>query len=297
MAGIKRYDSYTKSQIRTAYIFLLPGLLGFLVFVLYPVIASFVLVFLEWDGLTEMKFVGLDNYARLFKDETFKISLFNNLHYTGVTVPITITFAIFLALAMNTKVKGIGVFRVLYYLPNITAPIAIGIIWVTIFASNGPLNSFLRFIGMKQPPGWLNSSDWALIAVEIVAIWRSMGYYAIILLAGLQGIPGQLYEAADIDGANWFYKFRKITIPMLSPTIFFCIVMNIIGSFQVFDTIMAMTQGGPGRATNVLVYNIYRMAFQQWKFGYASAMAYVMFVIILFFTLIQFRWQNKWVNY
>jgi multiple sugar transport system permease protein len=198
---------------------------------------------------------------------------------------------------MNAKIKGIGVFRVIFYLPNITATVAISIVWVTIFAKYGPLNRFLIFLGIAEPPGWINSTKWALPSVMIVSVWRAMGYYAIILLAGLQGIPGTLYEAANMEGAGLFTKFFKITVPMLSPTIFFCMVMNVIGSFQVFDSVMAMTQGGPGRATNVLVYHIYNTAFQDRRFGYASSMAYVLFAVILVFTLIQFGGQKKWVNY
>ena len=217
--------------------------------------------------------------------------------YTFGTVPITIIFALILAVVMNAKIKGIGVYRVVFYLPNITATIAISIVWVTIFAKYGPLNRLLMALGVEEPPGWINSTKWALPSVMIVSVWRAMGYYAIILLAGLQGIPNTLYEAASIEGAGVLTKLFKITVPCLSPTIFFCVVMNMIGSFQVFDSIMAMTQGGPGRSTNVLVFHIFNTAFRDRNFGYASAMAYVLFAIILVFTLIQFVGQKKWVNY
>jgi len=293
----KRASLATRRRTITAMLFLAPTLFGFFFLVLYPVIASFALSFTEWNGITPIRFTGLSNYAALLKDTTFRISLRNNLVYTGGTVPITIFLATLLALAMNTKVRGIGVYRVIFYLPNITASVAIGIVWVTIFAKYGPLNRMLMALGVKEPVRWLTSSKWALSSVMTVTIWRSIGYYAIILLAGLQAVPAQLYEAANIDGAGPFTKFRKITLPTLSPTIFFCVIMNVINSFQVFDTVMTMTGGGPGRATNVLVYHIYNTAFDDMKYGYASSMAYVLFLVVLVFTLLQFVGQKKWVNY
>ncbi len=223
--------------------------------------------------------------------------MLNNLFYTGVSVPLMLLLAFLLACAMNSKVRGIGVFRVIYYLPNITAAVSIGIIWATIMLPDGPLNALLRLVGVANPPRWLNASAWAMPSVSIVCVWRSMGYYAIIMLAGLQGIPDQLYEAANIDGASAFKKLIHITLPMLSPTMFFCTIMSLIGSFQVFDTIMAMTEGGPGRATNVIVLYIYNSCFRDYKFGYAAAMAYVLFFVVLILTVLQFRGQKKWVNY
>jgi multiple sugar transport system permease protein len=293
----KHINKLRRSQNINAFFFLLPCSAGFIVFILYPLVVSLVLCVMDWNGFTAMQFVGLKNFARMFKDSNFKIAFINNIIYTFGTVPLTIIFALVLACMMNAKIRGIGVFRVIFYLPNITAIIAISIVWVTIFAQYGPINRFLTLLGIENPPGWINSPRWALPSVMIVSIWRSMGYYAIILLAGLQGIPHTLYEAASIEGAGVFTKFFKITIPMLSPAIFFCMIMNMIASFQVFDSIVAMTQGGPGRATNVLVYHIYTVAFEDRRFGYASSMAYVLFMIMLVFTLIQFRGQKKWVNY
>jgi multiple sugar transport system permease protein len=295
--GMKHVNRLKRSQYINAFLFLLPCGLGFLVFIVYPLIVSLVLCFMDWNGFSAMKFIGLGNFARMVRDSNFKIAFLNNIVYTFGTVPLTIVFALVLSCVMNTKIRGIGVYRVIFYLPNITAIIAISIVWVTIFAQYGPINRLLTALGAQNPPGWINSPRWALPSVMIVSIWRAMGYYAIILLAGLQGIPGTLYEAASIEGAGVFTKFFKITVPMLSPTIFFCMVMNMIASFQVFDSVVAMTQGGPGRATNVLVYHIYNVAFEDRRFGYASSMAYILFAIILIFTLIQFRGQKKWVNY
>ena len=290
-------SSYKKAQRNIALLFLLPNLLGFLVFIVYPVLKSLYISFFNWDGLGTKEFIGLENYLSLLSDSTFRVSFWNNIHYTVVTVPLSIILGILIAMLMNVRMRGIQVFRVIYFLPQITSMIAIGIVWTTVLANYGPINQFLMTLGMENPPQWLSSSDWALISVEMVSIWRSMGYNAVILLAGLQGINAELYEAAKIDGAGAFRRFFSITLPMLSPTIFLCLVMQLIGSFKVFDTIMSMTQGGPGRATNVLTYYIYQKAFVDWKFGYASAVAYVLFAIIMILTLIQFVGQKKWVNY
>ena len=293
----KKMSTYKRAQRNTAILFLLPNFLGFLVFIVYPVLKSLYISFFNWDGLGTKEFIGFQNYIRLFQDSTFQISFLNNLHYTIVTVPLSIFLGIMIALLMNTKMAGIKAFRVIYFLPQVTSMIAIGIVWTTVLANYGPVNQILMSIGVDNPPQWLSSSTWALISVEMVSIWRSMGYNAIILLAGLQGINAELYEAAKIDGAGVFKRFTKITFPMLSPTIFLCTVLQFISSFQVFDTIMGMTQGGPGRATNVLTYYIYQRAFVDFRFGYASAVAYVLFIIILILTLVQFLGQKKWVNY
>ena len=293
----QKISSYKKAQRNIALIFLLPNFLGFVVFIVYPVLKSLYISFFNWDGLGTKEFIGLNNYISLLSDSTFKVSFWNNIHYTVVTVPLSIILGILIAMLMNVKLKGIQVYRVIYFLPQITSMVAIGIVWTTVLANYGPINQFLMTLGMENPPQWLSSTTWALISVEMVSIWRSMGYNAVILLAGLQGINVELYEAAKIDGAGAFRRFFSITIPMLSPTIFLCLVMQLIGSFKVFDTIMAMTQGGPGRATNVLTYYIYQRAFVDWKFGYASAVAYVLFAIIMVLTLIQFVGQRKWVNY
>jgi ABC-type sugar transport systems, permease components len=289
MTNLRKYS--------VAYLFLAPSLLGLLVFTLYPILASLYLSFTKWDGLTPIKWVGLNNFRNLLTDETFRISLVNNFYYTGVTVPITIMLSILLALLMNNRVRGIKGFRVLYFFPNITASLAVGIIWSAMFTQYGPINTIISFFGVSNPPGWLASTSLALPAVMMVSIWKGVGYNAVILFAGLQGVPKHLYEAAELDGANRFKQFIHVTLPGLSPVIFFSTVMGVIGSFQVFDSIMAMTQGGPGRSTNVLVYYIYNTAFQNYHFGSASAMSFVLFLIILALTLIQWKIQKRWVTY
>ncbi|BFT74150.1 carbohydrate ABC transporter permease [Paenibacillus sp. P36] len=282
----------------TGYTFLLPNILGFLIFICLPVCASFLMSFTEWNGFGEIEFAGLSNYTRLWSDETFRISLLNSLLMTAVSVPVTLILAILAAVALNKGLRGVKIFRTAIFLPHITATIAVAVVWQLLYnPTMGPINGFLRSLGIDNPPTWLASTHWALLSVIVVSIWHSIGYYMVLYLAGLQGIPKDLYEAAEIDGAGKVSQFRNITLPMLSPVIFFTIIMGIINSFKVFDLVFVLTKGGPGRSTHMLVYDIYYTAFQRFEYGYASAMAYVLFAIILVITLIQFRGQKRWVNY
>ncbi len=281
-----------------AYSFLLPNFIGFLVFTLVPVLAAFALSFMEWDTANPMVFVGFKNFTRLLKDETFKISLWNTLYFALGSVPLTLICSLILALALNKGLKGVEAFRTVFFLPYITSLVAMAVVWNMLFHPTlGPINQVLLAIGIKNPPGWTSSVEWAMPAVIITSIWRNMGYYMVMYLAGLQGIPKELYEAATVDGANAWHKFRKITLPMLTPTTFFVSIMLTISCFKVFDLILVMTDGGPGRATNVLVYHIYNQAFINSKFGYSSAIAMVLFAIVLVITVIQFQFEKKWVNY
>lgn len=280
------------------YLFILPNFIGFFVFMALPIIMGLVISFTDYNGFSQFNFVGLKNYINMFHDEYVTVSMKNNLLYTLVTVPGTIVFALLLAVGVNKGIKGSGLFKTMFFLPNISSMVAVGIVWAMIFnPTQGPLNQVLMALGIANPPQWLSSTKTALGSVMVVAIWKQAGYYMIIILAGLQSIPSQLYEAASIDGANSVEKFFKITLPMLSPTMFMVTILSIINSFQVFDLVNIMTQGGPGRSTNVLVYRIYQEGFQKLQFGYASAMAYFLFIIIMVITLIQFRGQKKWVNY
>lgn len=283
---------------KVGYTFLLPNMIGFLVFICFPVIASFLMSFTDWNGFGQIEFAGLSNYTRLWGDETFRISLMNSLIMTIVSVPATLFLAILAAVALNKGVKGVKLFRTAIFMPHITATIAVAVVWQLLYnPSMGPINGLLRSLGVEQPPMWLASTTWALPSVIIVSIWHSVGYYMVLYLAGLQGIPKDLYEAAALDGAGKTSQFRNITIPMLSPVIFFTVIIGIINSFKVFDMVYVLTKGGPGRSTHVLVYDIYYTAFQRYEYGYASAMAYVLFAIILVITWIQFKGQKKWVNY
>lgn len=289
----KKLNGYLKG-----YLFILPNFIGFFIFMAIPIIMGFVISLTDYNGFNQMNFVGFQNYINMFKDEYFQVSLWNNILYTLVIVPGTIIVSLLFALAVNSGIKGSKVFKTMFFMPNITSMVAVGIVWALIFNPyTGPINNLLRAVGVENPPMWLASSSTALPTIMFVSIWKQAGYYMIILLAGLQAIPKQLYEAASIDGASSIKRFFNVTLPMLSPTMFMVVILNVISSFQVFDLINLMTEGGPGRSTNVLVYRIYQEGFQNMRFGYASAMAYFLFLIVLVITLIQFRGQKKWVNY
>jgi multiple sugar transport system permease protein len=295
---IKKQRTMTQRNRLTGYMFLLPNIIGFALFVFVPVIASFLMSFTEWNGFGPFKFVGLDNYLKLFDDDNFKISFMNSMIFTILSVPLTLFLALIISVWMNAGIKFVKLFRTAVFLPYVTATIAVAVVWQLILnPSMGPVNQMLQALGVTEPPGWFSSSAWALISVAIVYIWHSIGYYMVLYLAGLQGIPDHLYEAAELDGAGPIAKFFRVTLPMLSPIIFFTVIIGVINSFKVFDFIYVLTQGGPGRSTQVLVYTIYNVAFKQFSFGYASAMAYVLFLVILVFTYVQFRGQKKWVNY
>jgi len=245
-----------------------------------------------------MVFVGLENFKRLINDSTFRISFANTIKYAIFTVPITVVASLLLAVLLNKKIKGIAVFRTSFFFPYIASLVAVGAVWNMLFQPEyGPINNLLRTIGIANPPRWVVSTKWAMMAVIIVSIWKFMGYYMIVYLAALQGISPALYEAASIDGANGWRKLRYITIPLLTPTTFFVMMMLTIQCFKVFDLIYVMTGGGPGRSTNVLVNFIYNSAFVKFEFGYASAAAIVLFVIVLVVTLIQFKGEKKFVKY
>lgn len=276
----------------------MPNLIGFLVFTLLPVFASLILSFTDWDLLTPLKWVGFSNFTTMFTDEIFIKVMKNTVLFVVVTVPARMALALLVAVALNQKLRGTLVFRTAFFMPVISSTVAIALVWQWIFnADFGPLNNILFALGMNNTPNWLTSTKYAMPALIIVSIWQGIGFNMVIFLAGLQGIPEQLYEAAHIDGANRWKQFWKITLPMLSPTTFFVLVMTTIGSFQVFDLAMIMTEGGPANATNTLVYHIYRNAFQFFHMGYAAALAWVLFIIVFAITLFQFRKQDTWVNY
>ena len=281
------------------YSFVLPKFIGYFIFVFLPVIFTFVLCVMKWDGSdAPMKFVGIQNFVKLFHDSGFIISLKNTLVYAVWTVPLTMVAALLIAVLLNSKIKGIILFRTAFFFPYVASLVAVGAVWNMLFQPEfGPINEFLKFIGIQNPPRWCASTDWAMTVIVIVSVWKYMGYYMVVYLAALQGISKDLYEAASIDGATGFNKFRYITIPMLTPTTFFVVIMLTIQCFKVFDLIYVMTGGGPGRATNVIVNHIYNAAFVDFKFGYASAGAVVLFLIVLVITMIQFRGEKKFVDY
>ena len=234
----------------------------------------------------------------LSDDNTFNIALKNTLWYVGGTVPLTMVCSLGLAVLLNQPIRGRNIFRTIYFFPYVASLVAVAVVWnMLFFPSAGPVNELLRTLGVENPPRWSASVDWAMPTVIMASIWRGMGYYMIIYLAALQGIPAILYEAAEIDGANAWQKFRYITVPMLTPATFFISIMLTISSFKVFDLILVMTNGGPGRATNVLVIHTYNTAFRQFRFGYSSAIAMVLFAFVMVITIIQFYMERRWVEY
>lgn len=292
----KRRSEMRKNLI--AYSFILPNLLGFAIFTLVPLVFSLVLAFMNWDGANAVSWAGIENFKRLLRDETFMISLKNTIYFVTLNVPLTMAAALGLALVVNRPIRGRNLFRTIYFFPYVASLIAVAVVWnFLFFPSAGPVNQFLQSIGVSNPPRWSASVDWAMITVIMASVWKGMGYYMVIYLAALQNIPEILYEAASIDGANTWQKFRYVTLPMLTPVTFFISVMLLISSFKVFDLIIAMTNGGPGRATNVLVIHIYNTAFREYNFGYASAISMVLFVMVLAITAVQFYMEKRWVNY
>jgi len=273
----------------TGLLFLAPNIVGFLVFVFLPIIASFCISFTEWDILTPPRFIGLSNYIKLIQDKDFWYYLYNTLFFM-LGIPIGMAFSLFLAVLVNQKLKGIIIFRTIYFLPVISSMVACALVWRWIYnADFGLLNSFLRMVGVKDPPAWLASTTWAKPALIIMGIWNGAGYNMLLYLAALQSIPEELYEAASIDGANAWQKFIHITLPGLNFVNFFIIIMSIIGGFQTFGIQYVMTGGGPAGATTTIVYYIYNNAYQWFKMGYAAAIAWVLALLMLGATLLQWR--------
>lgn len=296
--GAARGRALRRRTTLTAYGFLLPNLLGFLAFTFLPVLAALLISFTNWDLLRPPQWVGLANYQRLVEDTTFHRVLRNTFVYVLGTVPVQMALALLVAMALNQRIPGRLFFRAAYFMPVVASTVAVALVWRWIFhADFGLLNSALFMIGVNDPPAWLQSTRWALPAIIIMSIWQQIGFSMVLFLAGLQSVPAHLYEAAKIDGANGWHRFVHITIPMLSSTTFFVLVISIINSFQVFDQAFIMTEGGPANATNTLVFNIYRYAFQFFQMGYATAMAWVLFAIIFVVTVVQFRYQRQWVHY
>jgi multiple sugar transport system permease protein/alpha-1,4-digalacturonate transport system permease protein len=274
--------------------FILPNFIGFALFTLVPVLAAFVLAFMHWDAYNPPSWAGLHNLARLLRDENFWVALTNTALYALGHVPLTLALSLGLALLLNQKLRGIAFFRVALFFPYVTSLVAVAIVWNMLFnPTSGPVNQFLHLIGIADPPGWTSSPTWALPAVIITAVWKDMGYYMVLFLAGLQAIPREYYEAASVDGATGWRKFWNVTVPCLRPTTFFVLVMLTISSFKVFDLIFVMTQGGPGRSTLVLSQLIYQVGILDGDFGYSSAVALALFLIVAAITVFQFRLQQR----
>ncbi|MRS03561.1 sugar ABC transporter permease [bacterium] len=292
--------SLARKEARWAYFFISPWIIGFIIFTMGPMIVSLYLSFTDYSlgsSISWPTFTGLENYIKLFaQDPKFWHSLGVTVTYAIIAVPLTLFFGFMVAFLLNLKVPGLAVWRTLYYLPSVTPAVAGAILWGIIFnPSFGIMNWFLSLMSIKGP-GWLSSQQWALPALIIMSLW-GVGGGMIIYLAGLQGIPTTLYEAAEMDGANSFKKLIHITLPLMTPVIFFNLVIGIIGTFQFFTGVYVLTRGGPADAT--LFYNLYlyNNAFRYMEMGYASSLAWVLFVIVLLLTLLVFRSSSLWVYY
>ncbi len=276
-----------------AVIFILPAFLGTLIFIIFPILISFGLSFAEWNLINKPQLAGFDNYIKLFSDPVFYQVLWNTFYYALITTFFSIILPLMLAVALNSKLKGSGFFKTAYFIPFVTPMIVIGIVWAWIFDPNYGILNWL--LGVGDNIKWLYDKNFAMPALIIVSVWKNIGYNMVIFLAGLQAIPESLNEASEIDGANGIKRFFLVTLPLLSPTIFFVSIITTISSFQVFDLIYLMTQGGPENSTTVMVYWLFKEAFEYFNIGKASAIAYILFAIVLGLTYIQWVTRKKWV--
>ncbi len=274
----------------------MPWLLGFVFWTAGPMLASVAISLTAWRIIDVPRFVGLSNFAALLRDPLIATSLFNSAFYVLFGVPTHLTIALLVALLVNLRLRGVAFYRTLYFLPSMIPLVANSLLWVTIYNTDfGLANSLLALVGLS-PVNWLHDPRMVKNSLIIMS-WWGIGGQMIILIAGLRGIPDHLYDAAQIDGANWLARFRAVTLPMLTPAIFFNLIIALIAAFQVFTQAYIMTSGGPGTSSLFYVYYLYNVAFQSFDIGYACAMAWLLFVIILALTLLQFRGSQRWVFY
>lgn len=277
--------------------FILPNFIGFFIFILIPVLFSFVLSFAKWDGFNAMTFAGLANFKKIFADSVFPKVLTNTLIFAFFSVTVTLVLSLSLAILLNKKLRGVNFFRSAIFFPYVASVVAVAAVWNNLFARVGPINNILAIFGITDLPGWTASTKWALPAVIIVNVWKNMGYFMILYLAALQDIPISLYEASTIDGASKWQQFRRITLPMLTPSHFFVIMMLTINNFKVFDLIYAMTEGGPGNSTRMIANYIYDKFYISMDYGATSAAAMVLLAIVGTVTVIQFRAEKKFNDF
>lgn len=294
--SLRTASARERAEARDAFLFLLPWITGFLLFTAGPVLFSLFLSFCRWDVISPIRWIGFANYQALVQDRLLLVSLWNTLIYALLFIPASQVIALLLALLLSQKLKGMPIFRTLFYLPTLTQGIATFTLWSVIFEPEaGLLNRGLRQV-MKQPPGWLTDPAWAKPALVLMGLW-AVGGTMLIFLAGLKNIPTQFYEASSLDGAGSWTQFVRITLPMLSPTIFFNVIIATIGAFQVFAAAFVLTSGGPSNSTLFYVYYLFNRAFVYFNMGYASAMAWLLFLLVLALTLVQMKVGQKWVHY
>jgi multiple sugar transport system permease protein len=279
------------------YFFIGPWLIGLVLFTAGPMIASLVIALTQWDILTPAKFVGFGNFQQMLGEDLFWKSLYNTAYYTFIAVPLHVIWAFILALCLNMRLRGVNIFRTAYYLPALTPAVANAVLWMWVFNPEyGLLNALIDALGLPIHPGWLFDPVLSKPSFIIMSMW-GVGGAMVIFLAGLQDVPEPLYEAAAIDGAGFWARFWNVTVPMVSPVIFFNLIMQTISSWQIFTSAFIMTNGQPLNSTLFYVLYLYREAFQYLHMGFASALAWVLFAIVLVFTLVQFKVSDRWVYY
>lgn len=289
------FRSLRWQEAKWGYIFLLPNLILFLAFTVFPVFASFYYSLNDWNIHMPMQYIGLQNYSKLLQDSVFGQVVVNTFYYTFGILPVQTVLGLLIALALNQKIRLMTMYRGMYFVPVVTSMVAVSMVWQWMYEPTyGIINSGLKLVGI-QGPNWLFSKEWAMPSVIIMSIWKNVGYSVVLYLAALQGVPESLHESAMIDGASVWQRFRHITVPLISPTTFFIVILTIIGSFQSFDAIYTLTQGGPSRATSVIVHYLYQNGFQYFAMGYAAAIAYVLFAFLLLATLLQWYYRKRWV--
>ena len=277
--------------------FLLPSLAPLLLFTLVPMLSSLVLTVFEWNLLQPARFVALDNFARLIGDPDFHAALIHTAQFVAGYLPLVMVGGLAIALGLHRGTRGIAILRTAYFLPVVTSWVVVALMWKWLLnPSSGLVNWALGLAGISGP-GWWTDPGWAMPSIVLASAWKDLGFVMVIFLAGLQAIPTDYYEAAAIDGAGRWARFRHVTLPLLSPATFFVVIISLINSFQVFDQVWIMTEGGPAGASSVVVTEVVRNAFSYGRLGYASAMSWVLFVAILAVTLLQFRLQKRWVTY
>lgn len=302
---VKAKTKYDSNEVRAAYVFLIPSLIGMVIFSALPLIVSGFISLTDWNGLDSLldpgfmsqHFIGLKNFKDILTGEEFWKVLHNTLGFIVLYIPLMLCLSLLVAFLLSRPKKGVGAFRVMFYIPVLTSWVAASLIWKSVLSPEyGAINNILKMVGI-QGPDWLLSEKWAMPAIVLVSVWKDMGFFGLILLSGIMTIDKNYYEAASIDGAGPLAKFFKITLPLLTPSIFYVLIVSLINSFQLFPQIMIMTDGGPNGVTQVMVERIYKYGFNYYKMGYASAFSWLLFVIIMVCTFIQMKGQNRWVNY
>lgn len=295
------YWNRKRREQLAGWLFVAPEVVGMLLLSVVPLVFSLILSFTEWNlvgGLSAIQFIGLDNFVEMFHDDKFWKALKNNVLFTAITVPLGILLSLMMAAIIQFRIHFKEYFKIAFFIPYVCSTVAVAAVWSALFhPSQGPLNQMLMQLGMEHPPKWLVDTTYSLAAIMIIYVWQLLGYQIVIFIAGLSNIPDDIYESASIDGATGIQQFRYITLPLLGPTTFFLTITSIISSFKVFDMIKFLTGGGPNYASTVLVYQIYEEGFQKFNMGYAAAMSWVLFLIIVLISSVTSYFQSRNVHY